>query len=143
MDLTLSRAGDYAVRAAIALADVWGERRFVTIDEISEQMDLPRSFTPQILAMLVRADLAESRPGRGGGYRLARAPGQISMLDVVEAAEGPLGTSRCPLSGGPCRWENACAVHPTWIRATEAVKAALRRSSLLHVAREDLRLAST
>lgn len=136
----MSKAGDHAVRAAIALAGAWGEGRFVTIDEVATEMDLPRSYTPQILGMLARAGLAESKAGRGGGYRLSRSPAKISMLDVVEAAEGPLGTTRCPLAGGPCRWDDACAVHATWTRATEGVSNALRRSSLHEVARADREL---
>ena len=140
MDLTLSKAGDHTVRAAIALAEAWDKGAYVTTEDVASQMDLPRSYTPQILGMLARAGLAESRAGRGGGYRLARSPARISMLEVVEAAEGQLGTSRCPLAGGVCRRDDACAVHGTWARATDAVRAALRRSSLLQVAKEDLAL---
>lgn len=140
MDLTLSKAGDHAVRAAIALAGVWGDGRFVTIDDVAEEMDLPRSYTPQILGMLARAGLAESKPGRGGGYRLSRSPAKISLLEVVEAAEGPIGTTRCPLAGGPCRWDDACAVHATWHKATEGIRNTLQRSSLEEVARADREL---
>jgi len=137
MDLTLSKAGDHAVRAAIALAGAWGDGRFVTIGRRGRGDDLPRSYTPQILGMLARAGLAESKPGRGGGYRLARSPAKISLLEVVEAAEGPIGTTRCPLAGGPCRWDDACAVHATWHKATDGIRNTLRRSSLQEVARAD------
>ncbi len=137
MDLTLSKAGDHTVRAAIALASAWGEGGWVTIDEVAQEMDLPRSYTPQILGMLARAGLAESKPGRGGGYRLARSPVKISLLEVVEAAEGPIGTTRCPLAGGPCRWDDACAVHATWHKATQGIRSTLQRSSLQEIARAD------
>ena len=137
MDLTLSRAGDYAVRAAIALAGAWERDGYLTIHEVVQDMDLPRSYTPQILGMLVRAGIATSRPGRGGGFRLARPPAKITMLEVVEAAEGPLGNARCPLSGGPCRWDDACAVHPTWSGVAESVRATLAGTALDQVARED------
>lgn len=140
MDLTLSKAGDHAVRASIALAGAWGEGQWVTIDEVAEEMDLPRSYTPQILGMLARAGLAESKPGRGGGYRLSRSPAKISLLEVVEAAEGAIGTTRCPLAGGPCRWDDACAVHATWHKATEGIRTTLQRSSLQEIARADREL---
>lgn len=137
MDLTLSRAGDYAVRAAIALAGGYDRSGFLTIREVATDMDLPRSYTPQVLGMLVRAGIATSRPGRGGGFRLARPPSQITMLEVVEAAEGELVNARCPLSGGPCRWDDACAVHPTWSALADAMRAQLARATLETIARED------
>ena len=140
MDLTLSRAGDYALRAAVCLANSWGSGAYVTIAQVVENMDLPASYTPQILGMLARAGLAESRPGRGGGYRLTRAPESISILEVVEAAEGTLGNVSCPLSGGPCRWDDACAVHPTWSEVSASVRGVLERTSLEQVAREDREL---
>jgi Rrf2 family protein len=137
VDLTLSKAGDYAVRAAVSLASAWEENGYTTTAQIAEDMDLPRSYTPQVLGMLARAGLVTARTGRHGGHRLTRPPSQISMLEVVEAAEGTLGTARCPLSGGPCRWDEACAVHPTWHAVTDAVRQALARTTLDDVARED------
>ena len=142
MDLTLSKRGDYVVRAALALADAWdGRGAFRTIDDVAREMDLPRSFTPQVLADLSHAGVAESKSGRGGGYRLSRAPSKVSMLEVVEAAEGRLVSQRCPIRGGPCRWDDVCAVHPTWLKASDAVRAALGRTTLAQVAAVDRDLA--
>ncbi len=62
------------------------------------------------------------------------------MLEVVEAAEGPLASITCPLSGGPCRWEDACAIHPTWTDVASAVRSALAGRSLADIAREDREL---
>jgi len=138
VDLTLTRTADYAVRAAIALAEAWGDG-FRTIHEVATEMELPPSFTPQVLGLLARAGIAESKAGRGGGYRLARSPRRISMLEVVEAAEGPLANERCTLRGGPCRWEDHCAVHETWTRAREALRRQLARTPLADVAAEDRR----
>ncbi|MGZ4136937.1 MAG: RrF2 family transcriptional regulator [Actinomycetota bacterium] len=143
MDLTLSRTGDYATRAAIALADAWdlGESR--TIAQIAEEMALPRTFTPQILGLLQRAGLVEARAGRGGGYRLSRGPAQISVLEIVEAAEGTLKTERCALRDGPCRWDASCAIHSTWVAVSEGVRQRLRSTTLADLAAEDRRLART
>jgi Rrf2 family protein len=143
MDLTLSRRGDYATRAAIALADAWelGESR--TIAQIANEMALPRTFTPQILGLLQRAGLAEARAGRGGGYRLSRDPAAITVLQIVEAAEGSLRTDRCALRDGPCRWDAACAIHPTWVAVSEAVREHLSATTLADLAAEDRRLMET
>jgi Rrf2 family protein len=143
MDLTLTKRGDYVLRAAIALANAWdGEGAYAKLRTISDDMGIPASYTPQILGLLARAGIAESRAGRHGGYRLQRSPRSVTVLEVIEAAEGPLAVARCPMRGGPCRWDDACAVHPTWAKATDAMRSSLARTSLAHVARDDATLAS-
>lgn len=142
MDLTLSSRGDYVVRAAIDLAEHWdGTGRYRKIREVAEAMDLPLSYTPQLLGLLAKAGLAEAKAGRTGGYRLARDPSTIPVLEVIEAAEGYLSSKRCPLRGGPCHWEDVCALHPTWVSVSEAIRATLARVSLAEVADVDRRLA--
>jgi Rrf2 family protein len=138
--MTLSKTGDYAVRSAIALAEAYPSDGFLTIAEVARQMDLPVTFTPQVLGMLTRAGVAESKAGRGGGYRLARDPSEISILEVVEAAEGTLVNERCTIRGGPCRVDDRCVVHDTWVAAAEAFRRSLRRTSLAEVAAARLRI---
>ncbi len=140
MDLTLTRRGDYVVRAALSLARAWplGEAR--KIREVSSEMDLPRTYTPQILAMLAKAGLADAKAGRNGGYRLLRSPETITLLEVVEAGEGPLAPERCTLRGGPCHWDDVCALHPAWGDATQALRGALGTVTLASVANVDEQL---
>jgi len=138
MDLTLSRRGDYVVRAAIYLAARWdGNGGYCKIREVSEAMELPRSYTPQLLGILARAGLAEAKAGRVGGYRLTRSPEEIAVLEVIEAAEGYLSSRRCPMRGGPCHWDNVCALHPTWVKASEAIRSTLAQTTLAEVAAVD------
>ena len=137
MEMTLSKTGDYTVRAALALATSYGDAGYVTIADVADRMALPRTFTPQILGKLTRAGIATSKPGRGGGYRLARSPVEVSMLEVVEAAEGSLINSRCTLRGGPCRRDDRCVVHDTWVGAAEAFRRQLGATSLATVAGTD------
>jgi Rrf2 family protein len=142
MDLTLTKRGDYAVRAAIALARGAGHEAALKNREIASEMGLPPRYTPQIMRLLARAGLAEARAGRGGGYRLARRPEDVSLLEVVEAAEGPLAPERCTLRGGPCRWDDMCAVHPSWEAATNAVRSSLAAVTLADVCDVDRGLES-
>ena len=141
MDITLSKTADYAVRAALALAEA-PDDGYVTIARVAEEMSLPKTFTPQVLGLLARAGIAESKSGRGGGYRLARVARRITMLEVVEAAEGSFVNTRCTMRGGPCRWEDRCAVHDTWVKAAEALRRSLARTTLAQVARADMAAAS-
>jgi len=142
VDLTLSRRGDYVVRAAIYLARNWdGSGAYCKIREVADAMELPRSYTPQLLGVLAKAGLAEAKAGRVGGYRLTREPSSIAVLEVIEAAEGYLSSRRCPMRGGPCHWDDVCALHPTWAEASEAIRSTLEKTSLAEVAAVDRRLA--
>ena len=134
MQMTLSKTGDYAVRAALALATSYEGDTYVTIADVADRMALPRTFTPQILGKLIRAGIAISKPGRGGGYRLARPPEDVTMLEVVEAAEGSLINTRCTLRGGPCKRDDRCVVHDTWVGAAEAFRQQLAATPLATVA---------
>lgn len=138
--MTLSKRGDYVLRSALALARAYptGEPR--KIREIVAEMGLPPTFASQILADLVRAGLASSKAGKDGGYRLARPPEQVRLVDVVEAGEGPLRADRCALGDGPCRWESVCPLHETWRAASDALRAVLATSSLADLVQRDLEL---
>ena len=142
MDLALTRRGDYAVRAALCLAGLAGDGRYVKIRELVTTMDLPASYTPQVLRLLAEAGLAEAKAGRDGGYRLTRPPGEVALLEVVEAAEGAFTLDRCILRGGPCHWDQACAVHAAWAAAVQACRDSLRRTTLADLVRVDAQLAA-
>ena len=137
MNMTLSKRGDYVMRSAIALARSYEGGRPHKLREIVADTEVPRTFASQILADLVRAGLAVSRAGREGGYRLSRPPEEISVLEVVEAAEGPLRAERCALGEGPCRWEAVCPLHETWSQATTRLSELLAGTTLAEVAARD------
>lgn len=137
VDLTLSKRGDYVVRSAIALARAYDGAGWRKIREVVEETDVPQTFAPQILTTLVRAGLADSRSGRDGGYRLTRSSEVISLLEVVEAAEGPLRPEHCALGDGPCRWDAVCPLHETWRSASDALREALATTTLATLAARD------
>lgn len=142
MDVTLSKRGDYVMRAAICLARAFADGSSRKIREVVDATDVPRSFASQILSDLVRAGLATSKAGRDGGYRLARAPAQITVLEVVEAAEGPLRLGRCALGDGPCRWQDVCPLHETWSEVAVALRELLASANLEQVAERDAAIES-
>ena len=126
MRLELTRRGDYAVRAVLALSEA---DRVVATPELAGRMRIPVSYLPQIMPGLVRAEIVERRLGRHGGYRLARPAAAISLLEVIEAAEtGPDLWPICILRGGRCTPSEPCRVHPAVHRASEALRAALAGS---------------
>ena len=137
MNLTLSKRGDYVVRSAICLARAYPSGDHRKIRTVVAEMGVPQTYASQILADLVRAGLATSKAGRDGGYSLARPPEQISILEVVEAGEGPLRSERCALGEGPCRWEAVCPLHDSWKAATSAMRKVLAGISLAEVVVRD------
>ena len=138
MNMTLSKRGDYVMRSAIALARAYESGAPRKIREVVADTEVPRTFASQILADLVRAGLAVSRAGRDGGYRLSRPPAEITVLQVVEAAEGSLRAERCALGDGPCRWEAVCPLHETWTKATARLAELLAETTLAEVAARDV-----
>jgi Rrf2 family iron-sulfur cluster assembly transcriptional regulator len=130
MNMTLSKRGDYVLRSALSLARCWEDGSWRKIREVVDDVEVPKTWASQILADLVRVGLAVSKSGKEGGYRLTRSPKEISLLEIVEAGEGPLRAERCALGSGPCRWDDVCPLHDTWSMATEALRMVLDRSTL-------------
>lgn len=120
--MSLGKRADYAVRAVLDLARHWEAPERRKSRQIADEMDIPVKYLPQVLAALVRAGLVDSVSGPDGGYRLASAPEDITFLRVIEAVEGPLVSSECVLRGGPCHWEDRCAIHDSWAGAQEALR---------------------
>jgi Rrf2 family protein len=120
VNITLSRRGDYAIRAILDVALHHGAGRRKT-REIAEAMNVPPNYLSQILAILVRKGLLVAAAGQDGGYELARPPQDVSLLDVVEAVEGPATLQRCLLRGIPCGSDGTCAVHAAWSGAQQAL----------------------
>ena len=137
MNLTLSKRGDYVVRSAICLGHAYPSDTPRKLRQVSAEMAVPRTFVSQILGDLVRAGLAVSSFGANGGYRLARPPGEVSLLEVVEAGEGRLAPEACVLGEGPCHWDGACPLHEDWTALGGTLRAQLASTSLEQLVRRD------
>lgn len=135
MRLELTKRGDYAVRAMIALARGNGER--LSARRIADAMEIPVRFLPQVLGDLQRAGLVAAAPGRSGGYRLARAAEGISLLEVIEAVEGESRRRSCVLRGGPCGRDGTCDVHDVFFAGQEALLATFAAATLSALASRD------
>ena len=133
MRLELTRRGDYAVRAMLALAA--GKSGQVTTGrEIADQMAIPVAFLPRVMADMVAAGLVESTTGRSGGYVLARSAEEIALLEVIEAVEGDSRRTTCVLRGGPCGQDGHCQVHDVFFAAQDALIERLRGVTLAALA---------
>jgi Rrf2 family protein len=136
MHMPLSRRGDRAVRASIDLARHWDSVPRKT-REIATSMDIPPQSLRQILADLVAHGILTSTAGPGGGYSLAQPPEEVTLLSIIEAAEGGLILDQCVLRGGPCDWTEACPIHDTWSNAHSAFADPVAATSLADLAHID------
>ena len=133
MRLELTRRGDYAVRAMLALASR-EDGQIVRAREIAEEMAIPAAFLPRVMGDMVAAGLVRSTTGRSGGYVLARPPADIGLLEVIEAVEGDSRRTTCVLRGGPCGRDGHCQVHEVFFAAQDALLERLKGVSLAALA---------
>ena len=129
MGLKLTSAADYAIRAMIHLACV-PDGRFILRSEIADAQNIPTSFMAKILRSLVRARLLRSSRGVNGGFALARPPGEVNMLEVVEAIEGPLALTDCTPNPDGCAWFMDCPASLVWYQLQENMRDTLKGVTL-------------
>ena len=127
--MRLTRAGEYAVRCMLYLANN-EEGRVVNRQEIAEQADIPVHFLAKIAQQLARAGLVEVRQGAHGGFVLARPPAEISLLEVVETIIGEIHLNDCIMRPESCGSQPVCAVHQVWLAARDQLRATLAAVSL-------------
>jgi Rrf2 family protein len=129
----ITRAADYAVRVMVHLAGL-PSGSCVARPELTLATGTPDSFLAKVLQQLVQAGMINSRRGSGGGFRLAINPEVISILDVIEAIEGPTQLNVCLEPGPSCERRSWCAAHAVWVEAQAALQAVLRSASLAELA---------
>jgi len=91
----LSKKSKYGLKAMLELAAVDAGQKPIQASELAERQRLPKKFLEAILLELTRHGLLQSKLGRGGGYVLARKPGDITVGEVIRVLEGPLALIPC------------------------------------------------
>jgi Rrf2 family protein len=134
MRLEMTRRGDYAIRAVIALAR--HAPQVVGAARLADETGIPRRFVAQVMTEVVRSGIAEARLGRSGGYRLCRPAESVSVLDVVAAVEGDVGRRACVLRNAPCGRDGFCDVHHVFMAAQDALLGELRGATIASLVRE-------
>ena len=122
MRLEITRKADLATRALLELA---GLERRAKASELAERLGTTPGFLSQVMAPLVARGWVRSDPGPAGGYRLAVGADEVTVLDVIEAIEGPTDTGRCVLEDRGCSGAGLCALHVPWSHARGQLLAAL------------------
>lgn len=143
MKLDITRRTDLAVRTLLAL-DRAGSK--MKASGLAARISSTATFMPQVLAPLVHQRWVRSDPGPTGGYELMVDLATISVLDVIEAVEGPtdmetcvLDGAHCDLEGGLCDEVGHCAIHEAWSRARSQLLTDLTETSLRQISQTQMR----
>lgn len=114
--MQITRQADYAIRAVLYLATMNSTNRAST-SLIANSQGIPSSFLAKIVSQLSIAGIIHTSRGAKGGVTLAKDPGTISILDVVEAIDGPVSLNACTLNPAECDRSGNCPMHPIWCQA--------------------------
>ena len=126
--MQITRQADYAVRAVLYLAQLGPDKRAAT-SHIAEQQQIPPSFLAKIVSQLSVAGLLQTSRGARGGVSLARNPQDISLLEVVEAIDGPILLNECVAANGNCVFGDDCVMKPIWCDAQAELVSRLRNTT--------------
>ncbi|HCN90246.1 MAG TPA: SUF system Fe-S cluster assembly regulator [Oxalobacteraceae bacterium] len=126
--LRLSKMADYGT--VVMTAMIREPERSRSAAEIAAAIHVPVPTVSKILKILTRGGLLVSLRGAKGGYLLVRPPAQISLVDIIDAMDGPIGMTECSVTPGLCTQESGCAVRANWQRINEAVIGVLKKITL-------------
>ena len=126
--LRVSRLADYASVVMACLARHPGE--VLSTAQVGAETHLEAPTVSKLLKRLTQAGLVESFRGAAGGYRLARSAKDISLAEIVEALDGPIGLTECSLGHAGCERQPYCAVSRDWQGIGASIDNALRGVSL-------------
>jgi Rrf2 family protein len=124
----LSQTAEYALRTVVHMAaDGTGPHR---VEGLAQTLGIPRNYLSKTLHQLARAGVLDSTRGPGGGFRLARPPQRIRLIDVVRPFDD-LGEGRRCLLGNPvCSDRTACEAHEKWKNVSERLAGFFRDTTV-------------
>lgn len=126
--LQISRATDYALLFLTALLARPGRRW--SVREAAEELGISRRFLANIVHQLARSSIVLTSKGTGGGVQMTKDPRGISLREVVEVFEGPLGLVPCQCAGKSCFQREGCGLHGYWGRFQQSMLDRLSGTSL-------------
>ncbi len=133
MDTT--KASAYALLAVSYLGRRW-KGRPISVKELSTAQGISKSFLHKILTQLENQSYVRSQKGARGGFVLRRPVEEISVLEIIEAIQGPMFFQKCLLGKPECNAEDGCAVHNIWQSAQQRMKQTLETATIASISVE-------
>jgi len=132
--MQITRQADYAVRAVMYLAGQRNTR--IATSAIAEEQKIPPSFLAKIISQLSVAGLLHTSRGARGGVMLAREPKEITLLEVVEAIDGPIQLNECVHDSSACAFSDDCPMRPVWCEAQDELVTRLKHTNFADIMKQ-------
>ena len=132
--LRITKQSDYAI---VVLAHLANHGPTLNARELAQETGIPLPMVSKILKQLSRSDVVRSTRGANGGYSLARDPEAISVVDLIDALEGPVGLTECSIPG-QCSLELSCMARHKWQTINERIRVLLQDVSLAEMIGTDM-----
>ena len=126
--MQITHQADYATRAVLHLARAQNGKLIPT-NEIARVQNIPSSFLAKIIAQLSIAGVLHTFRGAHGGVKLARKPQNITLLEVIEAIDGPIRLNICVENESDCMFEKNCPLQIIWCDAQQELVTKLKNTN--------------
>ena len=126
--MQITHEADYATRAILHLSRTQKDKLIPTND-IAKRQNIPASFLAKIIVQLSIAGLLHTSRGAHGGVKLARKPQNITLLEVIEAIDGPIRLNICVENESDCIFENNCPIQAVWCDVQNEMITKLRNTN--------------
>jgi Rrf2 family protein len=130
--MQITRQADYALRTMLFLARL-NDRRQAPTFQISDEMQIPKSFLAKIISQLSNAGLVRTVRGAKGGVKLEKSTDAISIYEVVIAIDGPLHLNECTEDPKNCPFGDSCPIHLVWCETESMLVDKLKHTTLTHL----------
>lgn len=128
--MKISAKARYGLRILLDVALHETHARPRTIKEIADAQGISEKFISRIVVPLRERGMIKSERGKLGGFRLAQAPSDITLLAVIETLQGPISLVDCVADKAGCVRSGTCVARSVWTDVNTAVRAALRGMTL-------------
>lgn len=126
--MQITNQADYATRAVLHLARLGTNKRVAT-SQVAKVQKIPSAFLVKIISQLSIAGILHTSRGIHGGVSLAREPKNITLLEVIEAIDGPIRLNECVEEKGICSFEETCPMKLVWCDAQNTLLTKLKKTS--------------
>lgn len=131
--MKISTRARYALRLMVDLCQHADSDRPIHLKEIADRTELSRRYLEQLATSLKNASLLRSFSGRKGGYKLVRSADEIGVLEIIEAAIGPISISNCVVAPDSCARSESCECNLLWSLLNHRIKDLLGEFSLAEI----------
>lgn len=134
--MKLSTKGKYGIKAMVDLALAYDEDSLVNLGTLADSQGISEAYLERILATLRNAGLVESVRGAFGGYRLLKAPSNITVGEILNTLEGTTSIIGCVDSEKKSKCDNAvfCSARPLWLKLQSRIDEVLNTTTLKDMA---------